>query len=158
MSQSTASGRTNFTNSSLLVVEDRDDQWVIIEAALQQTLPEVKRHRTTGRLETLEYLLSALRAGEALPSLILLDLYLPYRETGLDLLYELKNADSSFAHLPVVVLSGSEDSTDIEDTYQNGCTSYVIKPLAYQGWVDYLELLRNYWWETVTLPRDRYFL
>jgi CheY-like chemotaxis protein len=83
---------------------------------------------------------------------------MPSREDGWALLQQIKHSSSSYKQLPVVVLSYSNDRDDITDSYYYGSTSYVTKPMDMQGWIDYIQTLRTYWWETVTLPSDRYMM
>lgn len=150
--------RQNFQHSSLLVVEDNDDHWQLINMALAQTLPEVKSVRASSADEALTYLQNCLMDGNELPKLILLDLYVPDRADAWHLLQEIKHADSSFKQVPVVILSYSNDLDDITDSYFYGSTSYVTKPFNVQGWQEYFQTLRTYWWETVTLPSDRFMM
>lgn len=58
--------------------------------------------------------------------LILLDLNLP-DGTGLEFLSELKKSDV-YRRLPVVCITGSEDTKDIENAFREGAIDYVIKP------------------------------
>jgi len=58
--------------------------------------------------------------------LILLDLYLP-DGTGLEFLSELKKSDA-YRNLPVVCITGSEDTNDIETAFREGAIDYVLKP------------------------------
>jgi len=152
------SNHTNFKNASLLIVEDQADQWLIIEAALQQTLPEVPPTRASGPEEALAYLNNCVREGRSLPRLILMDLYMPDRQDGWALLREIKDESSPYSQVPVIVLSSSQHTEDITESYHYGSTSYVVKPVDFNDWLSYFQLLRAYWWETVTLPKDRYFL
>ncbi|MFD2569589.1 response regulator [Spirosoma soli] len=146
----------NFRHASLLVVEDNKDHWFLIKMALEQSLPEVEPMWAANREEALQYLNSCLLNGTDLPKLILLDLYLPKREDGWELLQEIKDQSSSFKQVPVVVLSYSNAQEDITESYFHGSTSYVTKPADAQAWMEYTQKLRTYWWETVTLPSDRY--
>ena len=67
---------------TILVVEDNDDHWFLIRWALLQTLPGVEAVRAVDADEALDYLNDCLEADASLPSLILLDLYLPGRAEG----------------------------------------------------------------------------
>ena len=87
-----------------------------------------------------------------MPKLIILDLYLPKRADGLELLRQIKALPSPCNQLPVVMLSSSSDRTDISQSYQYGGSSYLVKPTDFEAWLTYFQELRTYWWETVTLP------
>ena len=59
--------------------------------------------------------------------LILLDLNMPGK-SGMDVLKEIKsNAETS--HIPIIVLTTSDDPAEIEQCYQLGCNAYIIKPV-----------------------------
>ncbi|QJW89030.1 response regulator [Spirosoma taeanense] len=150
--------KQNFQHASLLVVEDSDDHWHLISMALMQALPEVKTVRAATADEASTYLHNCLLDGNELPKLILMDLYIPDREDAWHLLQEIKQPDSSFKQVPVVILSYSDDLEDITESYFYGSTSYVTKPINIQGWQEYFQMLRTYWWETVTLPSDRFMM
>ena len=136
----------------MLIIDDNSDQWTIIQTALKEVLPHVKAFWATGVDSAINYLNECINNYENLPSLILLDLYLPKREIGLELIQQLKRKDSMYAHLPVVVLSYSDDRTDIQAMYQTGCASYLVKPTSLEGWRELVEMIKIYWWETATKP------
>lgn len=61
-----------------------------------------------------------------LPDIILLDLNLP-RLNGYEVLSAVKS-DAALRWIPVIVLSGSEATQDINSSYALGAASYLIKP------------------------------
>lgn len=145
----------NYNRSQILIVEDNRDHWFIIESALKDQLPGVEPVLAVNGAEACSYLQKCLDHKANLPKIILLDLYLPRREQGWQLLRELKKEGSPFVHVPVVILSFSKDTNDISDVYKYGATAYLVKPMDYASWLKYFETLRQYWWDTVTLPGDR---
>ncbi|MGO1501546.1 MAG: GGDEF domain-containing response regulator [Marinobacter sp.] len=58
--------------------------------------------------------------------IVLLDLYLP-DGSGLDFLNELR-ASKLYAYVPVVCISASDQTQDIEEAFLHGATDYVLKP------------------------------
>ena len=59
--------------------------------------------------------------------LILLDLNMPGK-SGMEVLKEIKsNLDTQ--HIPIIVLTTSDDPTEIEECYRLGCNAYIIKPV-----------------------------
>lgn len=144
-----------FRSTNVLIVEDNDDHWSLIQTALAQALPGVDCVRVATTEQAMTYLNGCTGPGRLLPRLILLDLYVPNREDGWALLRQIKTGASAFRQVPVIVLSYSSDTDDIADSYLYGGTSYVTKPHDAPAWKTYVEALRTYWWETVTLPSDR---
>lgn len=151
--------RSNFKRAKLLLIDDdSDEQWVIMKKAMQQALPEVSLV-PVATAEEASQLLSEWSTQEwELPKLIMLDLYLPTREDGWQLLRRIKAMSEPCSRIPIVALGALADMADIEATYQYGVSSYVVKPIGFDGWLTYLRELRTYWWETVTLPPVQFSL
>ncbi|PQA59752.1 response regulator [Siphonobacter curvatus] len=146
----------NFRKAKLLVVEDNPDHWFLIESVLKQQLPEVEVIWMPDASQTMTYLNDCKSKLHVLPKVILLDLYLPSSQEGLRLLQTIKSKNSSFYHIPTIVLSHSSDATDISRCYETGGSSYIIKPTLIQQWVDYFKEFRRYWWNIVSLPDPQY--
>ena len=82
-------------------------------------------------------------AGEPVPICILLDLRMP-KMNGLEVLRRLKS-HSKFSTIPVVVLTTSNEDTDIEEAYKLGCNSYIVKPVDFDKFVDVAAKIEVYW-------------
>lgn len=87
----------------------------------------------------------------ARPALILLDLNLPGTD-GLDVLRHVKG-DPAMKKIPIVMLTTSNDERDIEACYDAGANSYIQKPVSYEGLMQSLQHLKEFWFDTVMLPR-----
>jgi CheY-like chemotaxis protein len=145
--------RQNFKNAKLLIVEDNLDHRIIIKKAVEQCLPEIKPILVPNKEEALDYLTQCLREEWESPKLIILDLYMPTREDGWELLDQIRALPATLSKIPIVLLSYSSDRVDIAEAYKRGCSSYLVKPSGFNDWIDYFQTLRMYWWETVTLPK-----
>ncbi len=145
----------NYRNACILVVEDNADHAVIIDKAIQQTMPDVKRTIVSTEEEAIAHLDTCLTQEMEVPKLILLDLYLPDRKNGWQLLDRIKAMPAALSKIPVVLLTYSDNRTDIAESYQRGCASYLIKPSTFDDWLYYFQTLRAYWWETATLPKNQ---
>jgi CheY-like chemotaxis protein len=77
------------------------------------------------------------------PKLILLDLKLP-KVDGLDVLRAIKSNPLT-QMIPVVVLTSSCVEHDIEESYQRGANSYLIKPVSYDQFMILVNTLGMYW-------------
>lgn len=144
--------RSNFKNARLLIIENNPDHGIIISSAVRECLPEVNVVVVKTEGETVAYLNHCLLEEWDVPKLILMDLYLPDRQTGWRLLEQIKEMPNALAKVPVVILSSSASRSDITEAYERGCSSYLVKPGAFDDWLSYFRMLRTYWWETVTLP------
>ena len=89
-------------------------------------------------------------AGQALPSVVLLDINLP-KMSGLDVLKEIR-ADRRTRHVPVVMLTSSRQQEDMLRSYDLGANSFVRKPVEFDKLVDAMQQLRLYWLLLNELP------
>ncbi len=68
------------------------------------------------------------------PLLLLLDINMP-RVDGVDVLRRIKGEDDT-KHIPVIMLTTTDDPREIERCYQLGCSVYLTKPVEYSAFVD----------------------
>jgi CheY-like chemotaxis protein len=83
------------------------------------------------------------RAQFPLPALVLLDLKLP-RRSGLEVLEWLRRQDG-LRRLPVVMLTSSRQSHDVNRAYDLGANSYLVKPVEFEGLQVMLRTINTYW-------------
>ena len=150
--------KANFERAKVLVVEDNDDQWVFIQKAMREVLPEVSTIRVASPGEALVLLKEWQDQEWEIPKLILLDLYLPTNSDGWTLLRHIKAMPTPLNQIPIMMLSASVSKVDITTAYELGASSYLVKPVGFPEWLMYFQELRTYWWETVTLPPLQYKL
>jgi CheY-like chemotaxis protein len=84
--------------------------------------------------------------------LILLDLNMPKKD-GREALQEIK-ADLNLRQIPVVIMTTSKAHEDIFRSYDSGASSYISKPVTFEGLVDVMKGLGQYWFEIIDLPRQ----
>jgi CheY-like chemotaxis protein len=84
------------------------------------------------------------------PGLILLDLNMPKKD-GREALREIK-ADAGLRQIPVIVLTTSKAEGDIFCSYDSGASSFISKPVTFEGLVDVMKGLGRYWFEIIDLP------
>ncbi|MGH9894358.1 MAG: response regulator [bacterium] len=84
------------------------------------------------------------------PGLILLDLNMPKKD-GREALQEIK-ANPELRQIPIVVLTTSKAEEDIYRSYDLGASSFIIKPVTFEGLVEVMKTLGRYWIEIVELP------
>ena len=82
---------------------------------------------------------------ENLFSLILLDLHLP-RVDGFEVLKKLKTNDH-LRHIPVVILTSSNEKSDLNKAYSLGANSYIRKPVDFNTFSTSIAEIRRYWLE-----------
>ena len=86
------------------------------------------------------------------PGLILLDLNMPKKD-GREALREIKS-DPDLRQISVVVLTTSKAEEDIYSSYDSGASSFISKPVTFEGLVEVMKGLGRYWFEIVDLPRQ----
>lgn len=84
------------------------------------------------------------------PGLIVLDLNLPGTD-GREVLRRIKQ-DDSLKTIPIVVFTTSDNPKDIEDCYQYGVNSYIVKPINFAQLKRDIQTLVDYWFEVTILP------
>ena len=87
------------------------------------------------------------------PGLILLDLNMP-RKDGREALREIK-ASPELRRIPIVVLTTSKAEEDIIRSYDLGASSYITKPVTFEGLVETVQHLEQYWFAVVELPTEK---
>ena len=78
-------------------------------------------------------------ATHTLPLLILLDLNLPQLD-GFQVLTRLK-ADVHTRHIPVIILTTTDEPYEIERCYALGCNVYITKPVEYEQFAEAIRKL-----------------
>ena len=113
----------------LLVEDDSNDSLLLQRAFRRANLPHLLRVVADGE-QAMAYLTGqdpyTDRDENPFPVLVLLDLKLP-RKSGLEVLAWLRQ-QSELKDLPVVVLTSSRQTSDIDAAYALGANSYMAKP------------------------------
>ena len=129
--------------AKILLVEDNpDDEELTLRALRHHQMAENVVVARDG-VEALDFLLSKDTDVNTLPNVVLLDLNLP-RVNGHEVLKAMR-ADERTRSLPVVVLTSSNEESDVQRSYNSGANSYIRKPVDYRQFVDAVETIGNYW-------------
>ncbi|WGV27748.1 response regulator [Halotia branconii] len=147
---------TTKLNEPLLVVEDSNEDFRMLQRLMRRMAVRNPIHRCTNGDEVLEFLYQ--QKSDTLgnskvalkPSVILLDLNLPGID-GRDILERLKQ-DKSFREIPIVVFTTSSNPKDIELCYRKGANGYLVKPMDAQELKKTIQAFVDYWLEVNTPP------
>lgn len=135
------------TTQSILLVEDEENDVVFMEMALEKAgLVSAFQVAEDGQ-EAIDYLGGrgefADRAGFPLPAIVFLDLKLP-RVMGMDVLKWIRDQPALDTRV-VIMLSSSQQRSDIQKACTLGANSYLVKPSNPFGLEEIVELTRRYW-------------
>ncbi|OIQ98904.1 response regulator rcp1 [mine drainage metagenome] len=139
---------------SILLVEDNpQDEMLTLRALRKANLINRVDVARDGQ-QALDYMFRegefSNRDGPDLPAVVLLDIGLP-RLSGLEVLERLR-ADQRTQLIPVVILTSSDDEHDRLKSYENGCNSFVRKPVEFAEFAETVARLGVYWLATNEPP------
>jgi two-component system response regulator len=139
----------------LLVEDNPDDELLTLRALKKNRIPNPVVVARDGA-EALDYLMGTGaytgRDMAQMPALILLDLKLP-KIDGLEVLRRIKE-DPRMRLVPVVVLTTSNEQTDIAQGYRHGANSYIRKPVDFERFNEAIGRLARYWFSHNAFPPD----
>ena len=131
----------------IFLVEDNDDDAELTMKAFKVAKIANPVMRAHDGVEALDYFLGrgnhAGRNMSDAPVIVLLDLKL-LRLSGLEVLKAV-HADECTKHLPIVILTSSNEDRDRLSAYDQFANSYVLKPVDYDQFVAAARQLGLYW-------------
>ncbi len=123
----------------LLVDDDSTDAMLFNRAIENLKITNPVIHSATCR-EGLDYLRNP---DNKKPWIVITDLNMP-QMNGLELLMAIK-ADDALKHTIVIVLSGSGDERDVDESFRLGAAGYMVKPLDHKMLIEMISTIHAYW-------------
>lgn len=146
--------RNGSENVDILLVEDNRHDAELTMRALTKSELRNKLHWVEDGVEALDFVRATGaytgRDPTQFPKLILLDLKMP-RLNGLDVVRELKS-DERTRPIPVVVMTSSNQSRDVAESYRLGVNGYVTKPIHFMDLADAISQIAIYWLRVNQVP------
>ena len=135
------------TTQTILLVEDEENDVTFMEMALEKAgLLSAFQLAEDGE-EAINYLSGqgdfADRARFPLPALVFLDLKLP-KVMGMDVLKWIRDQPALDA-MVVIVLTSSQQRSDIQKACTLGANSYLVKPSNPLGLNEIVDVVKRYW-------------
>ncbi len=138
--------------AEILLVEDNENDVLLMCEGFRRSRLAVNLHHARDGEECLAFLRREGRfAGAPSPDLILLDLNMP-RVDGREVLAELVR-DPALRHFPVVILTTSSEEREVIEMYRLRCSSFIVKPVDFEQFLKVVQLIGDYWFTVVVLPR-----
>jgi CheY-like chemotaxis protein len=138
-----------------LVAEDDQDTQMLIKRAFKQADLAPPVYFTNDGEQTIQYLSGkgqyANREGFPIPALLLLDLKMPYRD-GFDVLRWIR-AQPGLRKLVVIMFSGSSLEQDVEEAFNLGVNSFVMKPVSFSELLQVILAIHHYWFGCNHFPQ-----
>lgn len=138
---------TNLNEVEILLVEDDPNDAALTLRALQKNNLANKLYVVKDGEEALDFIFAT---GQYVdrdinfpPKVIFLDLKLP-KVSGLEVLKKIKS-DEKTKTIPVVVVTSSQETQDVEECYKLGVNSFIQKPIEFNNFVKAISEVGLYW-------------
>ncbi|MBI5265131.1 MAG: response regulator [Bradyrhizobium sp.] len=138
---------------TIIMIEDDEGHARLIERNIRRAGVNNEIVPFNNGTDAVRYLFGAdgsglAQRGRAL--LILLDLNLPDM-TGIEILRRIKE-NKCLKRSPVVVLTTTDDSQEIQRCYELGCNVYIVKPVNYESFANAIRQL-GLFFSVIQVPR-----
>jgi two-component system response regulator len=138
--------------AEILLVEDNDNDVELTRVGFKKSKLVVNLHHAKDGEVCMAFLRKEGKFADApSPDIILLDLNMP-RMDGREVLAEISK-DESLRHLPVVILTTSQEEQEILKMYRLRCSSYIVKPVDFNQFIHAIQSFSDYWLTVVVLPQ-----
>jgi CheY-like chemotaxis protein len=124
--------------SNVLIVDDDEGHAILIRENLEAAGLRARIEHFSDGQALLDFFA---KGGSSPPEtyLVLLDIRMP-KVDGIEVLRRLK-ADPGLAKLPVIMLTTTDDTREIDRCYALGCSGYIQKPVDYERFADAIRQL-----------------
>jgi two-component system, response regulator len=141
--------------ANILLVDDNEDDYEATARSFQRNRSLNIIYWCKNGHEALDYL-ARYNGPDAdynkAVDIILLDLNMPGMDGRRTL--EMIKANPLYNRIPVVVLTTSADSRDVNRCYALGASTYIQKPVSFEGLTDVVKTMAQYWFGVAILPQQ----
>ncbi|WP_306057724.1 response regulator [Natronococcus wangiae] len=134
----------------VLLVENDSDDAQLIREAFEGGSTETTVDVVADGEEAFEFLQQRLDESSPVPDLVLLNLDLPGMG-GFELLEAIRE-DGELVHLPVLVLTNSDATEDVHESYDRAANAYLTKPSDPAAFETIATAIERFWFERASLP------
>jgi CheY-like chemotaxis protein len=134
-------------SKAILLVDDSEDDVFFMQRALKSAAISNPVMVVDDGQKAIDYLAGTGQFGDRaafpLPGLIFLDLKMPGRK-GLEVLEWIRQQDS-LRHIVVVILTSSQEPSDLRNAYRLGANSFLVKPSTTEQLNELAGAIKAYW-------------
>ena len=136
----------------IVIAEDDADDQFLFQTAFEENGLTFQIEFVHNGVELISYLDSCKVTADHtdLPSLIILDLNMPKKD-GREVLKEIK-AHPVYKIIPVIIFTTTKNEMEVRRCYELGANSYIVKPVSFDGLLNIIREIKNFWFNTVVLP------
>lgn len=140
----------------ILLIEDNPDDFEAMQRSFRKAGLDNPLHWCSSGQQALDYLHRCGKytdaEGVTPPAVIILDLNMP----GLDgrALLEMVKQHPQLRSVPVVILTTSTDARDVNRCYELGASTYIQKPVDFDGLIHVAQVICEYWFDVALLPNQ----
>jgi CheY-like chemotaxis protein len=138
----------------ILIAEDNEDDAFIIQHVIKKAALPNPTHICPDGLEAVRYLQGegeySDRERHPFPRMLILDLKMP-KMTGFEVLRWIR-AHPDCAVIPTIILTASNEPSDIAEAYRLGANAYLVKPSAPMEGLEQALRRLNEFWSMCALP------
>lgn len=145
---------TDLEQIEILLAEDNPADAEMTLRALRKNNLANRVHWVKDGAEALEFVFRTGAYAERpnhQPKLVLLDIKMP-KVDGIEVLRRLKE-DPDTRTIPVVVMTSSNEDRDVIESYRLGVNSYIVKPVAFDAFLETVAKIGLYWVLTNRAPQ-----
>lgn len=143
--------------AKILLIEDNPmDVILTLDAFKEAKLKNTINVARSGE-EALDYLFGNGKYSDReqfpMPNIVLLDLKMPGID-GFEVLRQIKQT-KVLKRIPVIILTSSKEEGDLVLSYDIGANSYLLKPISFNGFVDVVKKIDDYWFSlNISAPEN----
>lgn len=139
----------------ILLVEDNPFDIFLTRRALEGSKINLRLHVVENGIDAVNFLYQKCIERDTdipCPDLVLLDLNLP-GISGAEVLEEIKRNPFTL-HIPIIVLTTSEEPRDICEAYLLQANCFITKPVDVDQFTAAIQSIERFWTEVAKLPPD----